>query len=298
MQLIDPAEISKLGQLDVIATRIVEGFISGRHRSPYKGFSVEFAEHRSYAPGDDIRTIDWRVYARSDRYYIKEFEEETNLQALLVVDASGSMAYGQSTVTKLRYAQMVSACLTRLMLHQRDSVGLAVINKTVREYVPPRSRANHFGVLMDALGRVQPGGETSLAAILNDVARRIRRRGLIILCSDCFDEVESLIKALHSLHARGHELVLFHIMAPEELTFPFDRRSRFECLESPDSRIELDPAAVRRHYLEHVQTFVERLRQGCGEIRCDYAPMVTDRPLAESLAYYLARRKALMKTRG
>jgi uncharacterized protein (DUF58 family) len=287
--------VSKLGQLDLVALRIVEGFLSGSHRSPFKGGSIEFAEHRNYTPGDEIRMIDWRAVARSDRYYIKQFEEDTNLQSIVVLDASGSMGFGQSTITKFRYAQMTAACLSRLLLHQRDSAGLAVIDTKVRAYIPPRSNASHFSVILDQLGRTGTGGETSLAAMLHDLARRLKRRGLIMLLSDCFDDVESLLNALHHLRARGHDLLLMHVMAPEELSFSFNKWSRFECMEIDGRRIDLDPTAVRKKYLEKVESFLTRLREGCGEIGCDYAPLTTDRPLGDALAYYLRRREAMIK---
>ncbi len=293
--LLDPAALSRIGPLELIATRVVEGFLSGRHRSPYKGASVEFAEHRLYTPGDEVRLLDWRVLGRSDRYYIKQFEKETNLQALLVLDASGSMGFGQSTPTKLRYAQMASACLARMMLHQGDAVGLSVIDAKVRSYIPPRSNPGHLRVLLESLGRTQPGGETSLAKILRDLARRIKRRGLIILCTDAFDEVESLLNALHHLRIRGHEILLFHTLAPEELSFSFSRWSRFECLETAGRALDLDPVSIRGRYLEQMKKFLDRLRSGCGEIGCDYVPLTTDRPLGDTLAYYLARRAARMK---
>ncbi len=294
-ELLDPQALASLSQLELIATRIVEGFVAGQHRSPYKGGCIEFAEHRPYSPGDEVRMLDWRVFARSDRYCIKQYEEETNLQALLVVDASGSMGFGMSTVTKLRYALMVSACLARLMLHQGDAAGLAVLDTRVRSYIPPRSKPSHFRVLMDALGGVTSGGETSLASLLLELGRRMKRRGLFILCSDCFDQVESLLNSLKQLHTRGHETLLFHIMAPEELNFTFNKWTRFECLEVQGRRIHLDPAAIRRDYLKRVGAFLEQLQQGSGECGCDYAPLTTDRPLGDSLAYYLKRREIRMK---
>jgi len=293
--LLDPEALDKLGRLEVIATRIVEGFVTGKHRSPYKGCSVEFAEHRAYSPGDEIRLLDWRVYARSDRYYVKQFEEETNLQALMVLDASGSMGFGSSTVTKLRYAQMACACLARLMLHQQDAAGLAVLDTRVRRYIPARSRPSHFRVLLEGLGDTRPVGETSLAGNLHDLAKRIRRRGLIMLFSDCFDDVEALLNALHHLRARGHELLLFHVLAPEEASFSFTRWSRFECLEVAGQRIDLDPLAVRGKYLERFQVFLDRLKAGCGEVECDYVALTTDQPLGDALGYYLARRAARMR---
>lgn len=293
--LLNPEALAAVGPLDMIATRIVEGFFAGSHRSPYKGGCIEFAEHRPYSPGDEVRLLDWRVYARSDRYCIKQFEEETNLQAIIAVDASGSMGFGLSTLTKIRYALTVSACLTRLMLHQGDAVGLAVLDTKIRTYIPPRSKPSHFKALMDAMTRVETGGETSLSALLPDLARRMKRRGLFILCSDCFDDVDALLHSLNYLRARGHEIMLFHIMAPEELNFTFNKWTRFECLEVQGRRVNLDPAAVRRDYIRRINTFLDRLTQGCGETQCDYAPMTTDRPVGETLAYYLRRREALVK---
>jgi len=295
LDLLDPAAVAKLGRLELIATRIVEGLVSGKHRSPYRGCSVEFAEHRGYSPGDEVRLIDWRVLGRSDRYYVKQFEEETNLQALLVVDASGSMGFGLSTVSKLRYAQMAAACLARMMLHQGDAVGLAMLGTKVRAYVPPRSRPSHLGTLLDTLREAIAAGDASLAGCLHDLARRIRRRGMFIIFSDCFENPESLLNALYHLRARGHETLMFHIMAPEELSFDLGHWSQFEDLERPGQRIELDPGAIRATYLERVQAFLDLLQAGCGEVRCDYIPLTTDQPLADTLAYYLARRAARMK---
>jgi uncharacterized protein (DUF58 family) len=284
--------LNQIGHLELIADRVVEGFVSGKHPSPFKGGCVEFADHRSYTPGDEVRLVDWRAFARSDRYYIKQFEEETNLQVMLVVDGSGSMDFGLSTVPKVRYAQMTAACLARLMLHQRDSVGLSVIDSGIRSYVPPRSKASHFRVILSELSRIHPEGETSLATVLHEIAERIRRRGMVIICSDCFDDIEPLSNALYHFRSRGHETILFHIMAPEEITFDFTRWSRFECLEVAGRRMDLDPVAVRDRYVERVNGFLDGLKEACGESECDYVPLRTDRPLGDALSYYLALRKA------
>ena len=295
--LLDADAITQVRQLEVIATRIVDGYLSGRHRSPYTGSSPVFAEHRAYSPGDEVRVIDWRIYAKTDRYYIRKFEEETNLQAHLVVDASGSMGFGMATVSKLHYSLVACACLARLMLSQQDAVGLAVIDTQVRSYVPPRTRPSHFGVLLDEMTRVKPGGETSLAAVLHELARRLRRRGLVIICSDAFDDVQPLTHALHHLRTRGHETLLLHVMAPEELTFSFRKWSRFQCLEVPGQRIDLEPSVIRDDYLRRVRAFMEELRDGCAEAKCEYAPLATDRPVGDALSYYLRRRAARIKLR-
>ncbi|MCK4849743.1 MAG: DUF58 domain-containing protein [Phycisphaerae bacterium] len=282
--------MERIDRLEMVATRIVDGFLSGRHSSYRKGGCVEFAEHRPYSPGDEIRLIDWRVFARSDRHYIKQFEEETNLQALLLVDASGSMEFGHSTVSKLRYAQVACACLSKLMLGQADAVGVAVVDSIIRSFTPARSNPSHFGALLEGLSKANGGGETSLAEILQQVTTLIKRRGLIIIFSDCFDNLEALLNALSCLRARGHDLLLFHIMAPEELSFPFVKWSRFECLEVQGRRVDLDPRVIRKRYIQQVEEFLAELKEGCGRIRCDYAPISTDQPIGDMLARYLSRR--------
>jgi uncharacterized protein (DUF58 family) len=294
LDLLDPMAVNQLGTLEIIATRIVEGFVSGKHRSPYKGCSIEFAEHRAYTPGDEMRMLDWRVLARSDRYYIKQYEEETNLKSLMVIDASGSMGFGLSTVTKFRYAQMAAACLARMMLHQRDAVGAVIFDTGIRHFIPPRSRANHLDVILEQLSATTTGGETSLAAVIHQLPQQIKSRGMLMIFSDCFDDVESLLTALKLLRARGHEVILFHIMAPEELSFDFRKWTRFQSLEVAGQRVDLDPATIRKGYIERVNVFLERLRLGCGEAGCDYVPLTTDQPLGDTLAQYLARRSARM----
>ena len=296
-QLIDPKALVKLGRLELIARRVVEGFVSGKHRSPYKGFSVEFAEHREYTPGDDLRHLDWRVYARSDRYYIKQYEEETNLRAYLLLDASGSMKYEGDSISKFRYAQFVAATLSHLMLHQQDAVGLVTFDDEMRRYIPPRSRPSHLRVLLEEMEQTQPGGETSLSNVLHYVAERIRRRGLVILISDCFDDVDALVSGLHHFRHRKHEVILMHVMAREELTFPFRKWSQFRCLEMPSLRLMLDPASVRDEYLRRITTFLSELKRRCGEMEIDYVQLDTATPYDDALVQYLAFRAAWGKTR-
>jgi uncharacterized protein (DUF58 family) len=293
--LLVPSAVAAVAELEMVSVRIVEGYLAGQHRSPFKGGCVEFAEHREYSPGDELRMLDWRAMAKGDRYYVKQFEQETNLKATVVVDASGSMAYagqGKGATSKLRYAQCAAACLARLMLHQRDAVGAAVIDTKVRQVVPPRSSPAHLRPLLDALGRTAPAGDTSLARVLDELGERLARRGLIILLTDAFDDVPALVASLRRLRARGHDLLMLHVMAPEERTFPFNAWSRFECLEVDGRRMDLDPVAVRQRYLERIGTFLKDLELGCGEAGCDYAPLNTDRPLGDALNYYLRRRMA------
>lgn len=291
-ELLDPSVVSALGRLELIATRVVEGLVTGRHRSPYKGSSVEFAEHRVYSPGDELRLLDWRALARRDRYYVKQYEDRTNLRAVLVVDASGSMGFGLRTVTKLRYAQMAAACLARLLLRQTDAVGLTVVGGDGDGYIPPRSAPHHLHVLLTVLEQLTARGDAVLADRLHDLAQRLRRRGMIIIFSDCFSEVAPLVRSLHHLRVRGHEVLLFHTLAPEEITFDVGAWTQFEDLEAPGARIELDPRAVRAQYRARFEAFLEQLRRGCIEAKCDYMLLRADQPLGETLARCLARRAA------
>lgn len=289
-ELMGPAALSSIGHLELLSRRVVDGFLSGEHRSTHKGGCFEFAEHRAYAPGDEIRHIDWRVVARSDRYYVKLFEEETNVQAVMVLDASGSMQFGRSTMAKYDYARLACACLSRLMLRQRDAVGLVCTAGAGRGFVPPRASAHHLRAIVEALVRARPGGAESLATVLHNVGKRLKRRGLVIVFSDCLDSVPRLSRALRLLRLRGHEVMIFHTLAPEELTFSFNRWSRFECLEGTSGPLDLDPTAVRQRYLERLRAFMDELQRECLRTRSDLVPLSTDRPLGEALAHYLGRR--------
>ena len=292
---LDPHDLARLDGLELLASRVVDGLLSGKHRSELKGGSAEFTEHRGYVPGDEIRLIDWKVFGKSDRYFIKQYIEQTCLQVIVVLDGSGSMAFGLTSGSKFQYARSLAACLTRLVLRQSDSAGLAVLGKTLRHYVPPRANPNHFQPILQLLSRAQPSGETSLAQNLTELARRIKRRGLLVLLSDCFDDLDALRQALQFLRARGHEIILLHTMAPEELSFDFGGWSRFECLEVDGTYLSLDPRLVREEYLKNVQAFLFGLKRICGETGCDYHPLPTDKPLGEALAYYLKRRSARLK---
>ena len=299
MHLLDPAALAKISRLELIARGVVEGFVSGRHKSPYKGFSVEFAEHRQYAPGDDIRDLDWRVFGKSDRYYIKQYIEETNLRATILLDASGSMKYAGKAaekrdgkcLTKFQYGQYLAASLAHLMIHQQDAVGLVTFDTQVRRYIPARSRASHLRVILKELHETKAGEETALSPIFHDIAERAHRRGLVVIISDLFDDPETILSALHHFRYRKHEVLLLHVMAREELTFPFEQWSVFKDLEDAGRRLQLDPRAVRAEYLEQVQRFVQRIEMGCGQMGVDYVPMTTDQPFDLALAHYLARRR-------
>ena len=274
----------------------MEGFCSGLHRSPHKGFSVEFKEHRQYVRGDEIRSIDWKVFGKTDRLYIREYEEETNLRCTILLDRSGSMGYCGSrngAISKHDYAVRTAACLAYLMLQQQDSVGLVTFDTKVRRYIPPRSRATHLRAILDTLGRSKPGRETELGRVFHELVPKIHRRGLLIILSDLFGDVEELLKSLaHFRHAK-HEIIVFQIWDPDELEFPFRQWTRFESLETPGNRRLVDPAHLRNAYLENLRLFREQLTAGCYRHRIDLVPMTTDRPYAETLASYLAMRRRL-----
>lgn len=288
-------DLQRISNLQIFARQVVEGFCSGLHRSPHKGFSVEFKQHRPYVPGDEIRRIDWRVFGRSDRYYIREYEEETNLRATIILDRSGSMAYGgeeKGGVSKLEYATKLAACLTYLMLRQQDSVGLVTFDNKIRRHIPPRSRLSHMQVLLDEMQRGKPGEETDLGSVLHDLVPKLNRRGLLVIISDCFGDVNAFLKAMaHFRHAR-HEILVFQIWHPDELDFPFTQWTQFECLERAGVKHLLDPVGLREAYLENLERFRSELLLGCRRNKIDLVPFTTDQPYAQALAAYLSRRMA------
>jgi uncharacterized protein (DUF58 family) len=287
----DPTSLSKYGRLALVARTLVEGFLTGAHKSPYKGFSVEFAEHRQYYPGDEIRHIDWRAYGKTDRYYIKEYEEETNLRAHLLVDASGSMAYRGKHASKFQYAQYIAASLAYLMLHQRDAVGLVTHDTRVRQLIPPRANAKHLLRVLHALEQTRPGGETSMAPLWHELAGQLPRRGLIVVLSDCFDQLDALLRALRHFRHHKHEVLLFHVLAPEEIEFPFKKMTQFRNLEAADHRLLVDPQQLRREYLKNFEEFCRRLRSEAGQAQIDYHLLRTDEPVDRALGVYLTKRQ-------
>jgi uncharacterized protein (DUF58 family) len=287
----DPTSLAKYGRLALVARSLVEGFLSGAHKSPYKGFSVEFAEHRQYYPGDEIRHIDWRAFGKTDRYYIKEFEEETNLRAHLLVDASGSMAYKGGQQSKFEYAQYVAASLAYLMLHQRDAVGLVTHDTRVREIIKPKASSKHLLHLLRTLEDTRPGGETSMAPIWHDLAGQIKRRGLIVILSDCFDQLPALMRALQHFRHQRHEILLFHVLAPEEMEFPFKKWTQFRNLEVAGDKMLVDPQRLRKEYLKNFNAFCKDLRDQVGQMQIDYHLLRTDEPVDRALGAYLTRRQ-------
>ncbi len=298
MRFLPPEVLARLGRCELSARGVKEGFISGRHKSPFKGFSVEFAEHRQYTPGDDTRHLDWRVLARKDRYFIKQYIEETNMRATLLLDASGSMAYAGDAaaprngrpLSKLGYAQHIAAMLGYLLINQQDAAGLVTFDTATRAYLPARARAGQVRAILETLDRTEPGGETNLGDIFHDIAERIPRRGLVVILSDLFDDPEAVIKAMHHFRYRRHEVLLFHVVADEELTFPFNAYTRFQDLELAHNRQPIDPRTIRAAYLASMRAFLAEIEAACGRLKIDYVRMNTKVPYDEALSAYLAKR--------
>lgn len=294
MYRFDPTELTKFAGLTLLARRVVEGFLTGIHRSPFKGFSIEFAEHRQYYPGDEIRHIDWRAFGKTDRYYIKEYEEETNLRLYLAVDASGSMRFRgtKAKVSKFEYAQRVAASLAYLMLHQLDAVGMIVHDTEVRSLIPPKTSPKHLLNLLTTLEKATPGGETSLAPIWDQLANHhLKRRGMVIILSDFFDAIDPVIKALQHLKFRHHEVILMQILAPEEIDFPYDRATEFRSLERAGVQVRVDPRRLRQEYRANFEAFCADLKTQAGKLHFDYHRLRTDEPIEKALGIYLSRRQ-------
>ena len=291
-KVLSPEVVSRLGRLDLVARLVVEGFITGLHRSPYHGFSVEFAEHRPYMPGDPVKDIDWKAYGKSDRLYVKEYEEETNLKAYLLLDQSGSMGFSSDGVSKLEYGCYLAAALCYLLLRQRDAVGLITFDRRIRRYLPPRSVQSYLHVVLSALARAESGSETDLSVVLHEMAERIERRGLIVVLSDLLDDPERVLSGLKHFRHRKHEVLVFHILDPRERDFAFGRRAKFVDLETGED-VETEPWHIQRAYRERIDGLIRRYRRGCREDFIDYVGIDTSQAFDAALFGYLAKRKRL-----
>lgn len=296
-----PAEvINMIGRLEFLARASKEGSISGRHTSPHKGFSVEFAEHRQYVAGDDLRNLDWRVYGKSDRYYVKQFIEETNMRVTLLVDASGSMSYrgekasslaGKEHLSKFDYARYLASALTYLLIRQQDAVGLVTFADGIKRYLRPAAKPSQVRSILEELSNTAPAETTRCAETFHEIAERIPARGLIIVISDLFDDAEAIRKALHHFRYKRHELVVFHLMAEEELTFPFEKFDDFHCLEVDGRRLNIDPSTIKASYLERVRTHLKSIELACGQMQADYVPVNTKTPVPDALFGYFSQRR-------
>ncbi len=286
----DPTALARFGNLEVVVKLVVEGYMMGQHKSPFKGSSIEFVEHRQYYPGDEIRHIDWRAYGKTGRYYIKEYEDETNLRSWLIVDASGSMNYAGQTLSKYDYARHVAASLGYLLLSQRDAAGLITFDTKVRDRFDPSSSARNFQRLTQMLEERKPGGETSLSSVFEQIIPTIKRRSLIVIVSDCFDNIDRLTTVLKMFRLHRHEVILFQVVAPEEEEFPFSRPTQFRSLEKASHRMLVDPHRLRTHYLEQYRAFCAELAKRAGGIGVDYHKLVTHEPYHVALGAFLEAR--------
>src|SRR6266545_7487166 len=292
---LDPEVVARLSHLDVRARLVVEGFIAGMHRSPFHGFSVEFAEHRPYMPGDPLKNLDWKVWARSDLYLIKQYSEETNLRCHLLLDLSGSMGFksARAAMSKLEYAQSLCAALAYLMLQQQDAVGTLLFADRPLRYVPARAVRSHLDVLLKTLGSAAAGGRTRLGPALHELAERIRRRGLVVLCSDLMDRPAEVLKGLQHFRHRHHEVVVFHILDPDEVDFPYTDTATFVDLETGE-RLTTEPWEIARRYRERLAAWSEQYQRNCRERRIDYVRLDTRTPFDRALLAYLEKRARLL----
>ena len=290
LKYLDPVALSTVKNMYIRARLIVEGFITGLHRSPYHGFSVEFSEHRQYMPGDEPKHIDWKLFGKTDRIYIKQFEEETNLKAYILLDSSASMNYSSGGISKLEFASYIAASLAYLMLKQRDAVGLCVVDEKIRSYLPPSSRSTHLKLLLEQLDDVKSGGETDLATNFHELAERIHRRGLIIVLSDLMDEPERVLNSLKHFRYKDHEVIVFQILDPAEINFEFPREALFRDMETGES-LNADPWHIKSDYKKKMKEFLDEYKYGCLQNNIDYYQLSSSSNLAKVLSDFLITRK-------
>lgn len=288
-RFLHPEAVKRIARLDLRARHIVEGFLSGMHRSPYFGRSIEFLQHREYAAGDDLRHVDWKVWAKQDRFFVKQFEEETNLRAALLVDVSASMRYGRGAMQKYEYACTAAVSLAYLLLRQQDAVGCMAFDETVRAVVPMRTKRSHLNSIIQALAVTEPQNKTNLQRILRDCAETFPNRGMMLIFSDLLVERPGLIKGIKLLRQRGHDVMIFHVLDDDEIDFPFAGPTRFEGLEISE-HLTCNPRALREGYLASLNAYLEEIRRACAQTVCDYALVRTSDPLDAVLARFISNR--------
>jgi uncharacterized protein (DUF58 family) len=296
-RFLHPEAIRRISRLELRARHIVEGLLSGMHRSPYFGQSVEFLQHRQYTPGDDLRHVDWKAWAKQDRLYVKQFEEDTNMRVTMLVDVSASMQYGNGPLNKYEYAATVATSLAYLLLKQHDAVGCVAFDSTIRARSPLNSTRQHLYSIVKTLDAAKPENKTDAGAILREIAESAPRRGMIVVVSDLLGEVESTLRGLRLLRQRGHDVMVLHVMDDDELDFPFEGPTRFEGLEIPD-HLNCNPRALREGYLAALEKFLTELRRGCARNEVDYALVRTSAPLDAALTAFLSHRLAAERTRS
>ena len=291
---LDPKVLNKITKLDLKARLIVEGFVTGLHKSPYHGFSVEFAQHREYVPGDDLRHLDWKVYGRNDRLYLKQYEQETNLRAYIMLDTSESMSYKSDELTKLEYASYIASSLAYLINQQQDAVGLVLFDREVSRFIPASSSSAQLKGIFNEIATARALKKTDIGAVFHNAAERITHKGLVIIISDLLDEIQKVPKIMSGLNHfrhRGHDVILFHVLDDFERSFPFQRMTMFEGMEEYPELL-IDPRSIRREYLNEVEAFCTGVRRGCLEQKIDYLQVTTDQMLDVALSGYLAMRLA------
>jgi uncharacterized protein (DUF58 family) len=287
-----PEVLSKLSNLELIAKLIVEGFMTGLHKSPFHGFSIEFSQHRPYNPGDSLRFIDWKVFGRTDRLYIKQFEEETNLKSMILLDISKSMTFTSGNISKLEYGKYLAAALAYIMLLQRDAVGIALFDNKIQKLLPPKSVNSYLQPILKELDEIQPGSDTNISEVLHVIAERIKRRGLIILISDLLDDPENVLSSLRHFRHNNHEVLIFQILDPVEMSFKFEGDVLFEDLESGE-KIRTYPWYIQNDYITEIDNFINFYKKNCLENRVDFQLLNTDTTFDVALFEYLVKRKLL-----
>lgn len=293
-QFLDPQALARIENLELLARTVVDGFINGLHHSPYFGLSVDFAEHRPYMPGDDIRRIDWRVFGRTDRFYVKEYEADTNTNFSVLLDVSRSMDYASGTITKLDYARYLAACLSYFSRQQRDRVGIVTFDSTILDYVPPS--AKHLDVVLHTIDRVRPGGAGSLTGPLTSITEAASRRGIYVLISDLYEDPDTVLRSVSGLRHKGSDVIVFHVLDPAEMEFPFSEAAQFEDLETGE-RIPVVPETLRTQYRQLMQRHLEGIAERLVRNQVDYGRFITSKPLDFALFEFLVRRERLSRVR-
>jgi uncharacterized protein (DUF58 family) len=287
---LDAKGLGLVSRMELVARRAVEGFLSGLHPSPYFGSSVEYADHRPYSLGDELRTIDWKLLAKTDKYYVKLFEEETNTRATVVLDTSRSMTFAsEGQMSKLQYGMFLTAALAYLMLHQKDAVGLALFDDGIRQFLPPRATASHFQNMLGVMEQSSAGSDTRIGPVLSEVVGRIPKRGIVIVISDLLDDIQAITDGLAHCKHRRHEVIVLHVMDPAERTFPYEKLTRFKDIEGAGSLVA-NPRSIKRAYLQRLNEYLDRVRRVCLERDIAYELMITDKRYDQALSAYLMRR--------
>ena len=286
---LNPAVLSKIDNMSLRAKLVVEGYLVGKHKSPYHGFSVEFAEHRTYGQGDEIRHIDWKLYGKTDRHYVKRYEEETNLRSYILLDTSKSMSYKSNNITKLEYGESLSAALTHLMINQKDAVGLILFDNLIRKYIPPKTSKSHKNIIYNSLSKCKAGENTDIQLILDSMADRIKKSGLVILISDLLDDPKKVMKGLNHFRHNKQEVIVFHLIDKQEFNFEFNERTNFTDMETGET-ITTDPWHIQYSYQDKIKLFINKYKKECGNQKIDYVPIFTDQGFDIALSEYIRKR--------